>query len=201
VIELRYKKQRLIIYGATGYTGQLVSEQAKRAGLDFVVAGRDAAKVGALAQKLDVTPRVFSVEDAEGMRSALDGCTAILNCAGPFARTARPVRRTRIPDYPFVNRLPRPAFRSRVSVGAPLSQSKPSVPWHRSRCKSNAVSKIIPTFAGPIQASPHTRPVFGFRHRDERPHLEQETSGMSSSIILAAVWQQNLNSPAERGRL
>jgi len=81
----------LIIYGATGYTGQLVSEQAKRAGLDFVVAGRDAAKVGALADELDVTPRVFSVEDAEGMRSALYGCTAILNCAGPFARTARPI--------------------------------------------------------------------------------------------------------------
>ena len=47
--------------------------------------------MGALAEELDVTPRVFSVEDAEGMRSTLYGCTAILNCAGPFARTARPI--------------------------------------------------------------------------------------------------------------
>ena len=38
---------KLIIYGATGYTGQLVSEQAKRA-------GRDAEKVRALAEKLGV---------------------------------------------------------------------------------------------------------------------------------------------------
>ena len=35
---------KLIIYGATGYSGQLVSEQAKRAGLDFIVASRDAEK-------------------------------------------------------------------------------------------------------------------------------------------------------------
>jgi hypothetical protein len=35
----------LIIYGATGYTGQFVSGQAKRAGLDFIVAGREVEKV------------------------------------------------------------------------------------------------------------------------------------------------------------
>jgi len=82
---------KLIIYGATGYTGQLASEQAKRAGLDFIVAGRDAEKVRALAEKLGVPYRVFSVDDAMGLRSGLDGCVAILNCAGPFARTARPI--------------------------------------------------------------------------------------------------------------
>jgi hypothetical protein len=71
--------------------GQLVSEQAKRAGLDFIVAGRDAEKIQALAEKLGVPYRVFSVDDAMGLRSALDGGVAILNCAGPFARTARPI--------------------------------------------------------------------------------------------------------------
>jgi len=33
-----------IIYGATGFTGQLVSERAKRAGLDFIVASREARR-------------------------------------------------------------------------------------------------------------------------------------------------------------
>ena len=32
---------KLITYGGAGYTGQRVREQAKRAGLDFIVAGRD----------------------------------------------------------------------------------------------------------------------------------------------------------------
>ena len=63
---------KLIIYGATGYTGQLVSEQAKWAGLDF--------KVRALAEKLGVPYRICSVDDAMGLRSPLDGCAAILNC-------------------------------------------------------------------------------------------------------------------------
>ena len=33
---------KLIIYVATGYTRQLVTKQAKRAGLNFIVAGREA---------------------------------------------------------------------------------------------------------------------------------------------------------------
>ena len=44
--------RQTLIYGATGYTGQLVSEQAKQAGLDFIVAGRDADKVWTLAGTL-----------------------------------------------------------------------------------------------------------------------------------------------------
>src|SRR5881396_3682284 len=53
---------KLIIYGATGYTGQLVTKQAKRGGFDFIVAGRDAEKVRALAEKLGVPCRAFSVD-------------------------------------------------------------------------------------------------------------------------------------------
>ena len=40
---------KLIIYGTTGYTGQLVSELAKQAGLDFIVAGCDAEKARCLS--------------------------------------------------------------------------------------------------------------------------------------------------------
>ena len=45
---------KLIIYGTTGYTGQLVSELVKQAGLDFIVAGCDAEKARALAEKFGV---------------------------------------------------------------------------------------------------------------------------------------------------
>jgi hypothetical protein len=38
---------------ATGYTGKLVSEQARYAGLDFALAGRNEEKVGALALRRD----------------------------------------------------------------------------------------------------------------------------------------------------
>ncbi|NGZ85928.1 saccharopine dehydrogenase family protein [Duganella aceris] len=82
---------KILIYGAAGYTGKLISERAREAGLDFEIAGRNEAKVAALARELGVPYRVFGVEDASALRAGLEGMTAVLNCAGPFARTARPM--------------------------------------------------------------------------------------------------------------
>jgi short subunit dehydrogenase-like uncharacterized protein len=82
---------KLLIYGATGYTGKLIAARAKEAGLDFAIAGRDAVKVAALAHELGVPHAVFGVDDAPALRAALLGYTVVLNAAGPFARTAQPI--------------------------------------------------------------------------------------------------------------
>ncbi|RRN63881.1 trans-acting enoyl reductase family protein [Caulobacter sp. 602-1] len=82
---------RLLIYGATGYTGQMVAQAAKDAGLDIVLAGRGAGKLAKLALKLDAPSRAFAVDDAPALHEALGDCAAVLNCAGPFAATARPI--------------------------------------------------------------------------------------------------------------
>ncbi len=79
----------LMIYGATGYTGTLMSEQARARGLDFVVAGRDPAKVAALANRLGVAGRSFSIDDAAAVRKNLEGVACVLHAAGPFGKTAR----------------------------------------------------------------------------------------------------------------
>jgi short subunit dehydrogenase-like uncharacterized protein len=81
---------KLLIYGATGYTGRMVAAQAKAAGLDFTVAGRDESRVALLAAELDVPYRVFAV-DAGSAASYINGFGVVLNCAGPFVRTARPL--------------------------------------------------------------------------------------------------------------
>jgi short subunit dehydrogenase-like uncharacterized protein len=81
----------LLIYGATGYTGKLISEQARQAGLNFEIAGRNEAGVARLARDLGVGYRVFGVDDAAALRAGLEGMTAVLNCAGPFVRTAQPM--------------------------------------------------------------------------------------------------------------
>ena len=44
---------RLLIYGATGYTGELIAREAVRRGLPTVLAGRNEVAVAALAQELD----------------------------------------------------------------------------------------------------------------------------------------------------
>lgn len=79
-----------MIYGANGYTGQLISAQAKRRGLTPVLAGRGEA-VAALAHKLDLPHRRFDLADAAAVRAGLDGIGLVLHCAGPFSATCAPM--------------------------------------------------------------------------------------------------------------
>jgi short subunit dehydrogenase-like uncharacterized protein len=44
---------KLMIYGANGYTGSLISDEAKETGLDLVLAGRTEAALRANATALD----------------------------------------------------------------------------------------------------------------------------------------------------
>jgi short subunit dehydrogenase-like uncharacterized protein len=76
----------ILIYGVTGYTGELVVEEALRRGLRPVIAGRDAAKVAAMGARTGLETRVFSVEMPD-----LTGVRVLLNIAGPFTRTAGPL--------------------------------------------------------------------------------------------------------------
>ena len=84
---------KLMIYGAAGYTGRMAATNAMNAGVDVVVAGRpqDEAKFVALAAELGVEYRLFAVDDAAAALAALKGIGVLLNCAGPFMRTAEPL--------------------------------------------------------------------------------------------------------------
>jgi len=76
----------LLIYGATGYTGKLVVDEAIRRGLTPIVAGRDAAKVAEVGARTGLPTRTFPVDAPD-----LTGVTVLLNIAGPFSRTAKPM--------------------------------------------------------------------------------------------------------------
>jgi short subunit dehydrogenase-like uncharacterized protein len=77
-----------IIYGANGYTGGLIVEEAVRRGLRPVLAGRDAAAVRALAARHGLEARVFTLDEA---RRGLEGAPLVLHCAGPFSATCAPM--------------------------------------------------------------------------------------------------------------
>lgn len=82
----------VLIYGATGYTGNMISRHARAAGLDLVLAGRDQAKLARLADELGVRHQVFQA-DGDAAVQAVSDARVLLNCAGPFARTAEPLMR------------------------------------------------------------------------------------------------------------
>src|SRR5258708_198252 len=80
-----------LLYGANGYTGELIARRAAAAGERPVLAGRSAESVGRLAAELGLDQRVFALDEAAAVDRGLDGMKAVLHCAGPFSRTAAPM--------------------------------------------------------------------------------------------------------------
>jgi short subunit dehydrogenase-like uncharacterized protein len=80
-----------MIYGANGFTGELIAREAASRGLEPVLAGRTAAKVEPLAASLGLQARVFDLADAAATSRGVEGMRLVLHCAGPFSATAAPM--------------------------------------------------------------------------------------------------------------
>ena len=80
-----------MIYGANGYTGALIAREAKRRQLSPILAGRNEARLQALAAELGLEARVFGLEDPAALVERIGDCALVLNCAGPFSATAAPM--------------------------------------------------------------------------------------------------------------
>jgi short subunit dehydrogenase-like uncharacterized protein len=80
-----------LIYGANGYTGELITRLAVERGLKPILAGRSAIKVEELAKKHHLEYRVFSLDEKDRLDAALSEVDMVLHCAGPFSLTSRPM--------------------------------------------------------------------------------------------------------------
>jgi short subunit dehydrogenase-like uncharacterized protein len=83
----------IAVYGATGYTGRLVTAELAQSKADFVLSGRSQGKLDALAAGLGAEPRTqaVSLDDPAALRALLSDCAAVIDCAGPFSRHGEPV--------------------------------------------------------------------------------------------------------------
>jgi len=79
----------LLVYGAYGYTGELVARRAVERGVPTVLAGRDSEKLARVARAVGCEWRAFPLTDPEALRRGVAGAGAVLHCAGPFVHTAR----------------------------------------------------------------------------------------------------------------
>jgi len=82
------KAEDWLIYGATGYTGRLIAIEALKRGLRPTLAGRNAEKVAAIAEQMNLPWTSFSVNDEDAVRQALKDKSLVLSVAGPFSSTA-----------------------------------------------------------------------------------------------------------------
>jgi short subunit dehydrogenase-like uncharacterized protein len=80
-----------LLYGANGYTGELIAHEAVARGHRPILAGRNAGAIEALGRALGLEPRVFALDRQAEVDAGLRGVKAVLHCAGPFARTSRPM--------------------------------------------------------------------------------------------------------------
>jgi short subunit dehydrogenase-like uncharacterized protein len=79
-----------MLYGANGYTGKLIIEEALRRGLRPVLAGRSADAIRPLAEKYGLECRVFDLATHTDIVKNLAGMKLLLLAAGPFSATSTP---------------------------------------------------------------------------------------------------------------
>ena len=84
-------KNKLLIYGCNGYTGNLISRLACGLGLKPILSGRNISAVERLAAELNRESRCFDLNDERAVDNALIDVKVVLHCAGPFMYTAAPM--------------------------------------------------------------------------------------------------------------
>jgi short subunit dehydrogenase-like uncharacterized protein len=82
-----------MIYGANGYTGALVAEQAVKRGHRPLLAGRSADKLAPLAARLGLQFVAFGLSDPRAIERSLAGLELVYHAAGPFVDTSEPMLR------------------------------------------------------------------------------------------------------------
>jgi short subunit dehydrogenase-like uncharacterized protein len=80
---------RFLIYGANGYTGRLLVEEALRRGQRPLLGGRNREEITSLALATGLEGRSFSLQDHHALDEALSEVDALLLAAGPFEDTSR----------------------------------------------------------------------------------------------------------------
>jgi short subunit dehydrogenase-like uncharacterized protein len=81
-----------MIYGATGFTGELLVAEALSRGHRPTLAGRSPDKLQKLAFPHSLPTAPVALEDGAALRAALRGHQVVLHAAGPFEKTAAPMR-------------------------------------------------------------------------------------------------------------
>jgi saccharopine dehydrogenase (NAD+, L-lysine-forming) len=80
--------EQWMIYGAYGFTGELIAHHAVEQGESPLLAGRDAERTAALAHELGLDHVAASLDDEDALHKALSRVDAVVHAAGPFSRTS-----------------------------------------------------------------------------------------------------------------
>jgi short subunit dehydrogenase-like uncharacterized protein len=80
-----------MIYGANGYTGMLIAEEAVRRGHTPLLSGRSVEKLSPIAERLGLDMVIIDLDDEDRLHNTVREVDLVLNAAGPFFHTALPI--------------------------------------------------------------------------------------------------------------
>ena len=84
-------KTDVLLYGANGYSAKLVLKQFLKSGIKPILGGRNESEVEKIADENNLDCRIFGLEIHSEIMKGLENITILINCAGPFSNTAKPL--------------------------------------------------------------------------------------------------------------
>lgn len=82
-------KNKILIYGAYGYTGILIIEECLKQNLPIILGGRNETKLKEISQKYNTEYRAFPLDNVEEITQYLENIQVVIHSAGPFIHTAK----------------------------------------------------------------------------------------------------------------
>jgi len=80
-----------MLYGAYGYTGKLIAQEAKNRGHSPILAGRSAERLLPVAENLDLEYKILELKDDEILMKNLEEIDLVFHAAGPYKYTSEPL--------------------------------------------------------------------------------------------------------------
>jgi short subunit dehydrogenase-like uncharacterized protein len=83
------QSNQFLLYGANGYTGELIARYSGQFGLKPILAGRSKQAIESIAERLNLSFVVFDLSDKAALLDALRQVKLVVHAAGPFVHTAK----------------------------------------------------------------------------------------------------------------
>lgn len=83
------QQNSFLLYGANGYTGELIARYAQQYNLQPILAGRREEALAPLAARLNLPYKVIDLNDTVTLLAALKEVKVVVHAAGPFQFTAK----------------------------------------------------------------------------------------------------------------
>lgn len=82
-------QNQFLLYGANGYTGNLIAKLAATYNLRPILAGRSESLIKPLADELQLPYLIIDLDDKAALENALQQVKLVLHAAGPYVYTAK----------------------------------------------------------------------------------------------------------------